>query len=162
MRPDLQDNSETPSFDLIKNLERLATEAGLTIIANFLRMAMMTMKEMDMSEPYTIGHGAGFDRDREAASAARIIERKIAEAVMIDHPPSIEAVATSLADLVSDINRRLIALNDKMEAGFKMVGTSLIKLEARCDDIETRLSKIDKTLYMPPDLVEALKNGDNP
>lgn len=106
-----------------------------------------------MSADYPIGHS----REATASAATRMIERKMAEAVGIEPTPS-DAVAP-LAELLDDLRRQLKHLEAKMEAGLKLLGTSLTAVELRLDEAEARLNKIEKFLHVPPDLVEALKNG---
>ena len=45
-----------------------------------------------------------------------------------------------------------------MEAGLKLLGTGLT-VELRLDEAEARLNKIETFLHVPPEVVEALKNG---
>lgn len=143
--------SEAFIAEMVPKLERLATEAGLKAIAHYLRMAMMTQREPDMNDDYTTGHGASH-RDEAASAATRMIERKMAEAVGVEHK---DVPDPSLAAMIEDIRVQLKTLNDKMEAGFKIAGQSITAIEGR-------LGKIEKFLHVPPDLVEALKNGHKP
>lgn len=144
-----QDPAETPSLDLIASLEQLARGAGLTKIAHYLRMGLLD-QGLTMNE----------DPRAEAASAAtRMIERKMAEAVGLEPGVGTPAITPSLAQMVEEIHNQLKLLESKMEAGLKMVGTALTKIELRLDDAEARLTKIETFLHVPPEVTDALKNG---
>ena len=134
MRSHVQDPAETPSLDLIKQLERLATRAGLTTTAHFLRMAMMT--ETDMND----------ERQAAAESATRLIERRITEAV---RPPAPEP--DPVPEPIEEVTT-LAQVAEIVRAQFAVVEERLTVMADRITDLERRM-------YMPPDLVEALKNG---
>ena len=87
-----------------------------------------------------------------AASATRMIERKMAEAVGLEPGVGTSDITPSLAQMIEEIRSQLKTLNDKMEAGFRLAGQSIAAIEARLD-------KIEAFLHVPADVVEALKNG---
>ena len=82
-----------------------------------------------------------YTEEAHAALAARSIER----ALNHPHVPEPEPEVITLAETIEIVGKR-------MTEGFAAIEARLVAIEARVTELERRM-------YMPPDLVEALKNG---
>jgi hypothetical protein len=104
--------------------------------------------------------------EANAAIAARSIERALHhfDPAPVE-PASVEVTIAEMVEIVHvefiAMRSQIAAVEARMAKGLADIEARFIAIEHRLDDGEARLTDLERRMYMPPDLVEALKNGGN-